>query len=409
MWQLFLCQCLYFGNLPQNFSMPNFKDLFLINPDIHFLNFGSFGACPAPIFENYQYWQRQLEWEPVQMIAFDGVGFLANSRQKLAEYLDVVDKDDLVNITNPSFAINLIAKNISLQPGDEILTTNIEYGACDRTWNLYCKKAGAVYKRQHIPLPVTTAEVFTEAFFKGLTPNTKAIFISHITSSTGLILPVEPIVQRARELGLITIVDGAHAPAHIPLSIEQLQPDFYTGACHKWMMAPKGCSFLYVNKKSRPILAEPLVVSWGYEALHPSGNILLDYNQMIGTRDFSAFLTVPACIEFMHQYNWKAQSQICHQMVVDYAPKFYDCLGTKPLSPLDNQWLGQMVSIPIRTPQPEQIQRKLFTEYQIEVPVMRQEADIYLRYSIQAFNTTDNLEALLDALQHIKKQGELIG
>jgi isopenicillin-N epimerase len=110
----------------------------------------------------------------------------------------------------------------------------------------------------------------------------------------------------------------------------------------------------------------------------------------------------------MHQFNWKAQSQICHQIVVDYAPKFYDCLGTKPLSPLDNQWLGQMVSIPLRTPQPEQLQRKLFTEYHIEVPVMRQEADIYLRYSIQAFNTKDNLEALLDALQHIKKQGELI-
>jgi isopenicillin-N epimerase len=130
---------------------------------------------------------------------------------------------------------------------------------------------------------------------------------------------------------------------------------------------------------------------------------------MIGTRDFSAFLTVPACIEFMHQYNWKEQSQICHQMVVDYAPKFYDCLGTTPLSPLDNQWLGQMVSIPIRTSQPEQLQRKLFTEYHIEVPVMRQGSDTYLRYSIQAFNTTDNLEALLDALKQIKKEGELIG
>jgi isopenicillin-N epimerase len=130
---------------------------------------------------------------------------------------------------------------------------------------------------------------------------------------------------------------------------------------------------------------------------------------MIGTRDFSAFLTVPACIEFMHQYNWKEQSQICHQKVVDYAPKFYDCLGTTPLSPLDNQWLGQMVSIPIRTSQPEQLQRKLFTEFHIEVPVMRQGSDTYLRYSIQAFNTSDNLDALLDALKQIKKEGELIG
>jgi len=383
--------------------MPDFKDLFLINPEIHFLNFGSFGACPAPVFENYQYWQRQLEWEPVQMIAFDGAGFLANSREHLARFIDVADKDDLVYVTNPSFAINLIAKNIHLQAGDEILTTDIEYGACDRTWNLYCQKVGAIYKRQPIPLPVTSAEEFTDAFFQGLTPATKAIFISHITSATGLILPVEPIIQKAKALGLITIVDGAHAPAHIPLSIEQLQPDFYTGACHKWMMAPKGCSFLYVSKSCRSLLSEPLVVSWGYQALHPSGNILLDYNQMIGTRDFSAFLTVPACIEFMHQYNWKEQTKKCHEMVLQYAPAFYECLGTRPISPLNNEWIGQMISIPIRTPQPETLQRKLFTDYKIEVPIMRQDKDIYIRYSIQAFNTAYDLEALLDALRQLKQ------
>ena len=128
--------------------MQTLKDKFLINPDIHFLNFGSFGACAKPIFENYQYWQRLLEFESVQFINVEGPGYLANSRQALANYLDVPDKDDLVYITNPTLGVNIIAKNLELKDGDEVLTTDIEYGACDRTWDLYCQKSNAVYKRQ---------------------------------------------------------------------------------------------------------------------------------------------------------------------------------------------------------------------------------------------------------------------
>lgn len=388
--------------------MNDYKSLFLLNPDIHFLNFGSFGACPIPIFENYLHWQRQLEWEPVQMIAFDGVGFLADSREQLAKYLDIPDKDDLVYVTNPSFAVNLIAKNMVLEPGDEILTTNLEYGACDRIWSLYCKKTGAIYKKQPIPLPVTTAADFADAFFSGVTPRTKVVFISQITSATGLIFPVELIVQKARALGLTTIVDGAHAPGHVDVSIQQLDPDFYTGACHKWMMAPKGCSFLYAKKSRQEMLQNPLVVSWGYEAIKPSHSKFLDYNQMIGTRDFSAFLTIPACIEFMQQYNWCEVRKACHQMVLQYAPAFYDCLGTSAISPLNASWIGQMISLPIRTQQPEVLQKTLFNQYKIEVPLMRQGDDVYLRYSIQAFNTADDLEILLDTLRLLKKQGTLI-
>ena len=388
--------------------MYDYSSLFLLNPDIHFLNFGSFGACPKPVFENYLYWQRQLEWEPVQMIAFDGIGYLSQSREALAKFIDVDDKDDLVYVTNPSFAVNLIAKNFQLQAGDEILTTDIEYGACDRIWQMYCRKSGALYKRQHIPLPVTTADAFADAFFSGLTSRTKAIFISHITSATGLIFPVEKIVERARALGLITIVDGAHAPAHVEVSIKKMDPDFYTGACHKWMMAPKGSSFLYAKKSRQEMLQEPLVVSWGYEAIKPSGSKFLDYNQMIGTRDFSAFLTVPACIEFMQQYDWTKVAECCHELALEYANAFHACLGTNPISPLNKEWIGQMVSVPIHTNEPEKLQRLLFEEYKIEVPLMRQGTDVYLRYSIQAFNTRKNLDYLLETLKKLKEKGELI-
>jgi isopenicillin-N epimerase len=386
--------------------MKNFQDQFLLNPAITFLNFGSFGATPKPIFENYQHWQRVLEVEPVQFIAFDGFNYLAESRAALAKYIGCADQDDLVYVTNPSFAINLIAKNFPLKAGDEILTTDIEYGACDRTWNFYCEKAGATYRRQKINLPITTKEKFITDFFAGVTPNTKAIFISQITSSTGLIFPVKEVCEIAKSKGLITIVDGAHVPGHIPFNLSEIQADFYTGACHKWMMAPKGCSFLYAHKSVQH-LCDPLIVSWGYKALKPSHSAFLDYHQMIGTRDFSAFLTVPTCIKFMAENDWISVRTACHEMVLANAQRFYDLLESKPISPLTNEWIGQMISIPIKTNAPEVLQRRLFTDYKIEIPIMRQENDVYMRYSINAFNTIENLDTLYRALSELKKQNSL--
>ena len=386
--------------------MKNFQDQFLLNPAITFLNFGSFGATPKPIFENYQHWQRVLEVEPVQFFAFDGFNYLAESRAALAKYIGCADQDDLVYVTNPSFAINLIAKNFPLKAGDEILTTDIEYGACDRTWNFYCEKAGATYRRQKINLPITTKEKFIADFFAGVTPNTKAIFISQITSSTGLIFPVKEVCEIAKSKGLITIVDGAHVPGHIPFNLSEIQADFYTGACHKWMMAPKGCSFLYAHKSVQH-LCDPLIVSWGYKALKPSHSAFLDYHQMIGTRDFSAFLTVPTCIKFMTENDWITVRTACHEMVLANAQRFYDLLESKPISPLTNEWIGQMISIPIKTNAPEVLQRRLFTDYKIEIPIMRQENDVYMRYSINAFNTIENLDTLYRALSELKKQNSL--
>jgi len=385
----------------------NLKELFLLRKDIHFLNFGSFGATPQPVFDHYQDWQKVLEAEPVQFIAFDGVEYLSSSRAALAKFIHVDDKDDLVYITNPSFAVNIIAKSFPLNEGDEILATNIEYGACDRTWDYYCTQKKAIYKRQKINLPITTKEQFIEDFFAGLTPKTKAVFISHITSATALIFPVKEICEIAKSKGLITIVDGAHAPAQIDLKVNELAVDFYVGACHKWMMAPKGASFLYAHKSVQH-LCEPLVVSWGYKAAKPSASLFLDYHQMIGTRDFSAFLTVPKCIEFMQEHNWKAVSKECHEMVLSHAAMFYALLGTQAISPLNSEWIGQMISIPIKTKEPELLQRKLFKEYHIEIPIMRQEEDVYMRYSINAFNSVQDVEALYNALTDIIKTTNLI-
>ena len=382
------------------------KDLFLLRKDITFLNFGSFGACPKPIFEDYQKWQYELEQEPVQFITVNGLRYLEKSREALASFLNCGARD-LVYVTNPSYAVNTIAKSLNLQHGDEILTTNLEYGACDKAWNYYCKKTGAKYVQQSISLPLTTKEKFVEEFFKGFTPKTKLVFISHITSSTALVFPVNEIVAEAKRRGVLVFVDGAHAPAHVDLDLTALNADIYTGACHKWMMTPKGSSFLYVKKELQEKF-DPLVISWGYEAFFPSDSKFLDWHQMNGTRDYSAFLTIPKAIEFMKQYNWKEVSERCKKLVRDNAIRFCELAGSQPLCPITDEFLGQLFSIPINTKEPEKLQRHLFEHYKIEIPVMRHGDKVYLRYSINAFNSQHDLDVLYNAISELIQQNNLI-
>lgn len=384
----------------------NLKSQFLLNPDITYLNFGSFGACPRPVFAEYQKYQRELEWEPVQFIAVNGLAYLKKSREALGAYINC-HADDVVYTTNPTYAVNIIAKSFKLNPGDEILSTNIEYGALDRTWNYYCRKAGAKYVRQQITLPLVSKERFIEDFFKGLTDKTRAIFISQITSSTALIFPVKEICEIAKAKGLFTIVDGAHVPGHIPLNLQELKADVYTGACHKWMCAPKGCSFLYVKKELQHLF-DPAIISWGYEAAVPSNSQFIDYHQTQGTRDFSAFVTVPKTIEFLKENNWPQVAADCRAIAHSNYLRFCNLFGTQPLCPISDEFLGQMCSVRVVSTEPEKIQRILFEKYKIEIPIMRQEDIVYMRYSINAFNSQEDLDKLYNAISEIIAQTELI-
>lgn len=382
------------------------RSQFLLNPDITYLNFGSFGACAKPVFEDYQRWQLELEYEPVKFVTVTGPKYLQQSREALGTYIHC-DADDLVFVMNPSYGVNIIAKSLDLQPGDEVLSTDLEYGACDRTWNYYCRKKGAKYVRQHINLPIVSKDQFIEDFFKGLTPRTKLVFISHITSATALRLPVEEICAIAKEKGLMTFVDGAHIPGHLPLDLSTLNADIYTGACHKWMCTPKSCSFLYVRRELQPLF-DPLLISWGYESAAPSHSRFLDYHQMQGTRDYSAFLTVPRAISFQEEHDWPSIAASCRRLVQENALRFCELMGSTPISPINDDFLGQMFSIPIKTPSPEALHDHLYEAYKIQVPVNRQGADLYIRYSINAFNSQSDLDKLYDALKEILHEGKLL-
>ena len=377
------------------------RSQFLLRPDITFLNFGSFGACPRPVFERYQQYQLELEQEPVQFIVQTGPHYLQESRKALAEYLHV-NADDIVYLVNPSHAVNLIAKSFELAAGDEVLTTEWEYGACDRAWEYYCEKSGARYVKQSIQLPLKSQADFLEQFFRGVSAKTKLIFLSHITSSTALRFPVEQVVKEAQSRGIMTFIDGAHAPGQVELDLTKLGADIYTGACHKWMMTPKGSSFIYVKREHQDRF-DPLVISWGYKSDTPSHSRFLDYHQTQGTRDFSAFLCTPEAIQFMKKYNWPAVASECRALVRQNAPRFCELLGTEPLAPLTEDFTLQLCSFRLRTNEAERVKSLLFDTYKIEVPVMRHGQAVFLRYSINAFNTQEHLDRLYDAMKAIQK------
>lgn len=377
----------------------NYKSLFYLNPEISFLNFGSFGACPKVIIEDLQKWQLEMERDPVQFISVRSLDYLKKSREALADFIHC-DADDLVYVTNPSYAFNIIAKSFPLNEGDEILSTEFEYEAMDRTWNYYCQKSKAKFIPQKINLPLVSKEKFIEDFWKGLTKNTKAIFLSHITSTTALKFPVKEICEKAKELGLITIVDGAHVPGHIPLNLQELKADIYTGACHKWMMTPKGSSFLYVKKEMQHLF-DPLIISWGFGNPTTTDTQFLDYHQLQGTRDLSAFLTIPKSLEFMQKNNWVEVGRSCAELARNNYKRFCDLLSVTPLCPITEEFLGQMCSVPINTNQPDKLQTILFEKYKIEIPVMVHGDYTFLRYSIQAFNDQNDLDRLYNALEEI--------
>jgi isopenicillin-N epimerase len=155
-------------------------------------------------------------------------------------------------------------------------------------------------------------------------------------------------------------------------------------------------------------MVDPLIVSWGYKSMSPSHSTFLDYHQTNGTRDFSAFLTIPDAIQFMEENHWDDVSRECRELVIHNAPILSKILGAVPLAPMNEDFIRQLCSASIKTAEPEKLQRHLFEEYHIEIPVMRHGNQTYLRYSINAFNDQHDLDRLFDAIGDIKKRTGLI-
>lgn len=377
--------------------MPPLKELFLLDPQVTFLNHGSFGAVPHPVFETYQAWQLELERQPVEFLFRREPDLMAESRRVLAAYVNC-HPDSLVYFPNATTALNVVARSLSIEPGDEILTTDHEYGAMLRTWRFITLRRKAQIIQHPIPLPVTDPKSLVEDFWSAVTSRTRAIFISHITSETALILPIQEIIQRARQAGILTIIDGAHTLGQIPLDLTALDPDFYAANCHKWLCAPKGSAFLYAREDVQHLL-HPLVVSWGYESEDPRASQFLDHHEWQGTRDISAFLSVPAAIQFQHDHDWDKVRQKCHTLAVDTRQLINHLTGLPPISPPHQ--FSQMFSALLPELDIDQLKLDLYHKYKIEVPILRWNDQVLIRVSIQAYNNNEDTGRLLAALSDL--------
>ena len=386
----------------------NLADLFLIDPAVTFLNHGSFGACPRPVMEEYQRWQLALERQPVEFL---------DSRRGLPKRLSVVREamagefgtsvDNIAAVTNATGGLNVVAQSIPLAPGDEILTTDHEYASLEKTWAYVCRKTGATVVEVTVPLPLTSAQAFHDAIVAGMTARTKVLFLSHITSATALLFPIESLIAEARQRGIFSVIDGAHTPGHIRLRLDTLGADFYSGNCHKWLMSPKGSAFLYARPERQAML-DPLVISHGWTADNkepgvggPFGNsAFVDEIEMQGTRDPAAWLAVPAAIAFRQAHDWWQVSAECHRLAQETSERIRALTGLPPFA-IAEHCAPQMVAIPLPPCDPEALHDDLLDKYGIEIPVFEWRGHCVARLSCQGYNTREDMDLLVRALTEL--------
>jgi isopenicillin-N epimerase len=371
---------------------------FLIDPEVTFLNHGSFGACPAPVFERYQAWQRELERQPVEFLGRRQKGLLGEARQSLASYLNV-GAHDVVYLPNVTTALNVVARSLPLDPGDEILTSDHEYGALERTWTFVVEHNQAKLVIQKLPPILKDPDEVVETVWRGVTDRTRVLFLSHVTSPTAVRLPIEPLIERARARGIWTVIDGAHAPGQIDLDLSGMQVDFYGGNCHKWLSSPKGAGFLYARPEVQGLI-EPLVVSWGWRPRDAWSTPFVDAIQRQATHDISAYLSVPAAIEYQKQHDWASVRDECHELARQARIGMTELTGIQPNVADDPRWFAQMATLPLPNDvNVEELKWRLYEEHRVEIPVSRWGDAPGLRISVQGYNTRADIERLLRAVQ----------
>ena len=358
------------------------REGFLLDPEVVHLNHGSFGACPPPVFEEYQRLQRELESSPTDFFTRrvarwfwsggEKPGRLAEARGSLAAFVGA-RTEDLVFVPNATSGLNAVIRSLQLKAGDEVLTTRHEYGAITRTWEFV--DAGLVVCEPG-------------EFLERIGPRTRAVSVSHITSPTALLLPVEEICAAARAAGALTIVDGAHAPGHIPLDLESVGADIYAGNCHKWLCAPKGAGFLWARPEHQGWI-EPLVVSWGYR----DEADFAERHGWAGTRDPAAYLSVPKAIEVHATFDLERA-----RALADEAERR---LGELELPRIEGVPAPFMRAVELPAGNPDELWGRLYHEFRVEAPVYEWEGRRLLRVSIGPYNDESDIDRLIAALREL--------
>lgn len=343
---------------------------FLLDPDVAYFNHGGYGACPVEVFDEYQRLQCELEREPTDFFTRRFEGAMLDARTALATFVGA-RSDDLVFTPNATSALNAVIRSLRIRPEEEILTTKHEYGAILRTLE---------FIRAHVVL------VEPDELVANIGIRTRAVVVSHITSPTAFALPVAEICAAARTAGVLSIVDGAHAPGQLPLDVESVGADVYAGNCHKWLCAPKGSGFLWARAEHQEWI-EPLVISWGY---HEDANFGERHGWQ-GTRDPAAYLALPRAIEAHATFDLERMKDLADEAERGLVP-----FGPRPLR---GERAPFMRALTVPAPDPQELSQRLYDEYRVEVPVYEWEGATLMRVSVGPYNDESDVERLTAAVR----------
>jgi isopenicillin-N epimerase len=388
----------------------------LLDPQVANLNTGSFGPLSRPVFERVTQLRLQAAAEPTDFIVRRLPALLWEARQRLARFLGG-EPTRLLFATNVSVAINMVAGGLTLPAPGEILLTDHEYGAMHWCWERAAARQGLTLRT--FPLPVTAEEpgAIIESFVRAFTPRTRLLFFSHVLSPTGLVLPAREIAAEARRRGILTVIDGAHVPAMIPLELEAIDADFYGGNAHKWLLAPMGTGFLYLRHSSLDRLM-PLMVSWGYhhdrrhsdEPDEFGSTPRLRALEFDGTRDFCPWLTVPAALDFQGGIGWERIRQRIAELTQYTRRRLTGYCGLQPHTPSAPALHGALTAFRLPdTTRPWHEIRQAFWQRGVEIPIIERPGALLLRVSTHFYNTFAEIDLLASILPSALEKTERVG
>jgi isopenicillin-N epimerase len=381
-----------------------------LDPDVIFLNHGSFGACPKPVLEAQSELRARLEREPVDFMAREWEPRMDEARTALARFVGA-DPEGLVFVSNATAGVNSVLRSLVFSAADEILVADQGYNACQNAARFVAERSGARLVVAQVPFPLARPEEVTDAILDRVTPRTRLALVDHVTSATGLVLPIEAIVRGLEARGVDTLVDGAHAPGMVPLDLEKLGAAYYTGNCHKWMCTPKGSALLYV-RKDRQHLVHPLVISHGANADRSDRSRFRLEFDFTGTQDPTAWLVIPEAIRFMGSLlpgGWDELRARNHGLALRARAILCEALAIAPPAP--ETMIGSLAAVPL-PPGPasnlrplaiDPIMATLFDQHRIEVlaSVWPASPGRILRVSAQIYNEEAQYVRLAGALKEI--------
>jgi isopenicillin-N epimerase len=369
---------------------------FMVRKGTTYLNHGSFGISPRAVREARRAWIEKTDSQPMNTFVREHEPAWLAAIARLADFVGTAP-ENLVFADNATFAMNIVADSFPLASGDEVLSNNHEYGAVHRIWTRACQRRNARLVIAPLPVRFESREQVVEAVFAAANERTRLLIISHVTSPTALIMPIEAIVAEARRRGISVCVDGPHAPAHIPLNIDALQCDFYTASCHKWLAAPLGTGFLFAHPRWQPHV-EPQQMSWG--RLLPNMPERW-FEQFIwpGTRDFSGYLSVPVAVEFMESVGLESFQARVRGLQAETTRQLTALTGKKPIGADLELWYGSMAHVPLPDGDWSQLQQWLWDAHRIEVPIINFDGNWYVRVSHHLYTTRHQVDQLIAALR----------